>query len=104
MPARAMVFDFNGTLSHDEPILCEIFIALMAERGRPLSAQEYYDELVGLSDEEAVRRRLERARGRAGGRALCGLARADRRLLRGRASRDRAGARRRRPRSARARH
>jgi HAD superfamily hydrolase (TIGR01509 family) len=55
MPARALVFDFNGTLSHDEPILCEIFVELFAERGRPLSTQEYFDELAGHSDEEIVR-------------------------------------------------
>jgi beta-phosphoglucomutase len=57
---RAIIFDFNGTLSDDEPILCEIFQALFAERGRPLSAQEYYDELCGLSDPEIVRRWLGR--------------------------------------------
>jgi beta-phosphoglucomutase len=55
MGARAVVFDFNGTLSHDEPILCEIFMELLAEQGRPLSAQEYFDELAGLSDPEIVR-------------------------------------------------
>ena len=58
MPAplrvRAVIFDFNGTLSHDEPILCEIFCELFAEHGRPLSAQEYFDELAGLSDPEIV--------------------------------------------------
>jgi len=57
---RAIVFDFNGTLSHDEPILCEIFIELFAERGKPLSAQEYFDELAGLSDPEIVRTWLGR--------------------------------------------
>ena len=51
---RAIVFDFNGTLSHDEPILCEIFVELFAEHGKPLSAQEYFDELAGLSDPEIV--------------------------------------------------
>ena len=55
MAPRAVVFDFNGTLSHDEPILCEIFMELFAEHGRPLSAQEYFDELAGLSDPEIVR-------------------------------------------------
>ena len=49
-----IVFDFNGTLSDDEPILCEIFSELFADHGRPLSAQEYYDELAGLSDPEIV--------------------------------------------------
>ena len=57
---RALIFDFNGTLSDDEPILCEIFLELFAEHGRPLSAQEYYDELAGLSDEEIVRTWLGR--------------------------------------------
>jgi beta-phosphoglucomutase len=55
MRARAVVFDFNGTLSDDEPILCAIFQELFAEHGRPLSQQEYYDQLAGLSDPEIVR-------------------------------------------------
>lgn len=54
MPIRAIVFDFNGTLSDDEPLLCEIFVELFAGRGRPLSAQEYFDQLAGLSDPEIV--------------------------------------------------
>jgi beta-phosphoglucomutase len=53
-PPRAVLFDFNGTLSHDEPILCEIFLDLFAEHGIPLSAQEYFDRLAGLSDPEIV--------------------------------------------------
>jgi beta-phosphoglucomutase len=52
---RAIVFDFNGTLSDDEPILCDIFMRLFAVHGKPLSAQEYFDELAGLSDPEIVR-------------------------------------------------
>jgi beta-phosphoglucomutase len=51
---RAIVFDFNGTLSDDEPVLCEIFRELFAEHGRPLSQQEYYDDLAGLSDPDIV--------------------------------------------------
>ena len=51
----AIIFDFNGTLSDDEPIMCEIFIDLFAEHGKPLSAQEYFDQLAGLSDPEIVR-------------------------------------------------
>ena len=54
MPVSAVIFDFNGTLSDDEPVLCEIFIHLFAEHGRPISAQEYFDELAGLSDPEIV--------------------------------------------------
>lgn len=55
MPPRAVVFDFNGTLSDDERILCEILQELFAEQGHPLSAQEYYDRLAGHSDPEIVR-------------------------------------------------
>ena len=58
MTPRALVFDFNGTLSDDEPILCEIFRELFAAHGRPLSQQEYYDELAGLSDPEIVQKWL----------------------------------------------
>jgi beta-phosphoglucomutase len=60
MRPRAVAFDFNGTLSQDEPILCEIFMDLFAEEGRPLSRQEYFDELAGLSDPEIVRTWLGR--------------------------------------------
>ena len=54
MPPTAVIFDFNGTLSDDEPVLCEIFMRLFAEHGRPMSAQEYFDQLAGLSDPEIV--------------------------------------------------
>jgi beta-phosphoglucomutase len=54
VPVTAIVFDFNGTLSDDEPVLCEIFMHLFAEHGRPMSAQEYFDQLAGLSDPEIV--------------------------------------------------
>lgn len=55
MPIAAVVFDFNGTLSDDEPVLCEIFMHLFAEHGKPMSAREYFDRLAGLSDAEIVR-------------------------------------------------
>ena len=57
---KAVVFDFNGTLSDDEPVLCEIYVQLFAEHGKPLSAQEYFDRLAGLSDPEIVRTWLGR--------------------------------------------
>jgi beta-phosphoglucomutase len=60
MRARAVIFDFNGTLSQDEPILAEIFCRLFAEAGKPLSAEEYFDRLAGLSDPEIVRTWLGR--------------------------------------------
>jgi beta-phosphoglucomutase len=55
MATSAIAFDFNGTISDDEPVLCEIFVRLFAEHGKPLSAQQYFDELAGLSDPEIVR-------------------------------------------------
>jgi HAD superfamily hydrolase (TIGR01509 family) len=55
---RAITFDFNGTLSDDEPILYGIYAALFAEHGRPLTQPEYAAELAGLSDPEIVRRWL----------------------------------------------
>lgn len=39
MTSRAVVFDFNGTLSHDEPILLATFQELFAEYGRPLTGE-----------------------------------------------------------------
>ena len=60
MPVRAVVFDFNGTLSDDEPILLRIYQELFAEHGRPLSEHEYYSELSGLSEEEIIGRWLGR--------------------------------------------
>jgi beta-phosphoglucomutase len=48
---RALAFDFNGTLSHDEPIMCAIYERLFAEHGRPMSEREYYDTLAGNTEE-----------------------------------------------------
>jgi beta-phosphoglucomutase len=49
------MFDFNGTLSDDEPLLYAILADLFAEQGRPLAEDVYYDRLAGLSDPEIVR-------------------------------------------------
>lgn len=55
MTPRALAFDFNGTLSDDEPLLFAIFSELFAELGRPLSEEQYFEHLAGLSDPEIVR-------------------------------------------------
>lgn len=55
MRPRALVFDFNGTLSDDEPVLFGIFRELFAKHGHPLTEQVYYDRFAGLSDPEIVR-------------------------------------------------
>ena len=56
MPARvrAVLFDFNGTLSDDEPVLCAIYRELFAEHGKPLGNDEYYARLAGLSEETII--------------------------------------------------
>jgi beta-phosphoglucomutase len=51
----ALLFDFNGTLSDDEGIQCEIYQAIFAEAGKPLGKAEYFARLAGLSDPEIVR-------------------------------------------------
>jgi beta-phosphoglucomutase len=58
VPVRALLFDFNGTLSDDEWIQCDVYRQLFAELERPLSAKQYFDELAGFSDEEIVDRWL----------------------------------------------
>lgn len=58
MRTRAVLFDFNGTLSHDEPIWFEVYRELYAARGRPITREEYFEQLAGLSDEEGVERWL----------------------------------------------
>lgn len=62
MAPRAVIFDFNGTLSDDEPILYRIYAEMFAEHGRPLTAQEYADELAGHSEEEIIGHWLGRDR------------------------------------------
>jgi beta-phosphoglucomutase len=52
----AVVFDFNGTLSDDEPVLARVYQELFAELGRPLTEAEYYEHLAGHTDEEMLRR------------------------------------------------
>jgi HAD superfamily hydrolase (TIGR01509 family) len=51
---RALLFDFNGTLSHDEPVLLSIYQRLFARHGRPLTAEDYFGRLAGLSDEAII--------------------------------------------------
>jgi beta-phosphoglucomutase-like phosphatase (HAD superfamily) len=54
-PARALIFDFNGTLSDDEHIMELVTAEALAPHARPPTHQEYVDRLAGLSDEAMVR-------------------------------------------------
>jgi beta-phosphoglucomutase len=60
---RAVVFDFNGTLSDDEPVLARVYHELRPE----LSPELYFAQLAGHTDEEIlgpdpalIARRIER--------------------------------------------
>lgn len=54
-PAPAVIFDFNGTLSDDEPILFDIFARLFADHlGWTMTAEDYRTDLLGRSDREIV--------------------------------------------------
>jgi beta-phosphoglucomutase len=57
----AVAFDFNGTLSDDEPVLARVYEDLFAELGHPLTADEYYEHLAGHTDEEMFNRWLGRS-------------------------------------------
>lgn len=53
--ASAVIFDFNGTLSDDEPVLLQLFTELFAEHlGWQMTADDYSDRLAGYSDREIV--------------------------------------------------
>jgi beta-phosphoglucomutase len=54
----AVAFDFNGTLSDDEPVLARVYEELFAQLGRPLSPAEYFEHLAGHTDEEMFKRWL----------------------------------------------
>ena len=63
MPApAALVLDFNGTISDDEPLLEQIYRELFAGIGLELSGERYHAEFAGLSDPAII----------AGGIALAG--------------------------------
>lgn len=52
--ASALVFDFNGTLSDDEPVLLAVYQELFAEQGKPLTAEEYFATLCGNTEEAII--------------------------------------------------
>jgi beta-phosphoglucomutase-like phosphatase (HAD superfamily) len=56
VPFGAVIFDFNGTLSDDEPILYAVYAEMFAEHGRPLKEREYYERAAAADDGVARRR------------------------------------------------
>jgi beta-phosphoglucomutase len=57
-PPRAVVFDFNGTISDDEPLLAELFVQIFGEVGIEVTEERYFGEFAGYSDPEIVERIL----------------------------------------------
>lgn len=51
---KAVAFDFNGTLSDDEPVMCAIYERLFAEHGRPMTEADYYGSLAGNTEEAII--------------------------------------------------
>ncbi len=62
-PPRAVVFDFNGTISDDEPLLAELFVQIFGEVGIEVTEERYFGEFAGYSDPEIVDRVLSEAGG-----------------------------------------
>ena len=57
----AVIFDFNGTLSDDEPILFDIFSELFRTHlDLTMTTEDYRDELLGRSDREIIERAVAR--------------------------------------------
>jgi HAD superfamily hydrolase (TIGR01509 family) len=63
----AVIFDFNGTLSDDEHIICDVYSELFLEHlDWVMPAQDYRDRFLGRSDREIVELAVaERGRGGA---------------------------------------
>jgi HAD superfamily hydrolase (TIGR01509 family) len=55
---EAVVFDFNGTISDDEPVLIRVYQELFEEVGQPITTDEYLAELAGHTDPEMFTRWL----------------------------------------------
>ncbi|NNN12964.1 MAG: HAD family phosphatase [Acidimicrobiaceae bacterium] len=61
LPLRGAIFDFNGTLSDDEPLLFDIYLDLFSEvLGYDLTRADYFATLAGLSDPEIILQVLKR--------------------------------------------
>jgi beta-phosphoglucomutase len=55
---KAIALDFNGTVSDDESIFVLVYQELFAELGKPITAEQYFAELAGHTDEEMFTRWL----------------------------------------------
>jgi beta-phosphoglucomutase-like phosphatase (HAD superfamily) len=58
MRPAAVIFDFNGTISDDEPLLAELCTLIFGEIGIEVTEERYFSEFAGYSDPEIVERVL----------------------------------------------
>ena len=55
LSGRALIFDFNGTLSNDEPLILQLYTEMFLEQlGWTLTPEDYYGRLAGRSDREII--------------------------------------------------
>lgn len=75
MPAtlKALIFDFNGTLCLDEPLLLRLYQRVLAEEGLALTAAAYEAEYLGLSDAAIFAKALAAAGRRADAAAVAAM-------------------------------
>jgi HAD superfamily hydrolase (TIGR01509 family) len=57
-PPGAVIFDLNGTISDDEPLLAELFEQIFGEVGIEVTRDLYFEEFAGYSDAEICERVL----------------------------------------------
>ena len=55
MSARALIFDFNGTLSDDEDVMEAVTQDVLGRYATPPTHDDYIDRLAGFSDDTIVR-------------------------------------------------
>jgi HAD superfamily hydrolase (TIGR01509 family) len=75
MPAslKAIIFDFNGTLCLDEPLLLRLYQRVLGEEGLALAAAAYEAEYLGLSDAAIFAKALTAAGRRADAAAVAAM-------------------------------
>lgn len=70
---KALIFDFNGTLCLDEPLLLSLYQRVLAEEGVVLPAGEYEAGYLGLSDAAVLAKALTAAGRRADAAKVAGM-------------------------------
>lgn len=59
---RAVLFDFNGVITNDEPLHLELFRRVLGEEGIALTEEEYLDRYLGFDNYKCFRAALGDAR------------------------------------------